>query len=47
MYQVWWVRALVGQTKDYETGICGYSSKKTVLRSKSKDWLSRNQDNMF
>ena len=35
-----------GQTKDYEIGICCFSAKHTALRRKSKDWLSRNQDNV-
>ena len=36
-----------GQTKDYRIGICCFSSKHTVLRRKSKDWLARNQDNVY
>jgi hypothetical protein len=35
-----------GQSKDYKIGICCFSAKHTVLRRKSKDWLSRNQDNV-
>ena len=35
-----------GQTNDYETGICCLSTKHEVLRRKSKDWLTRNQDNV-
>ena len=35
-----------GQTKDYKIGICCFSSKHTALRSKSKDRLARNQNNM-
>ena len=35
-----------GQTKDYEIGICCFSSKHAALRRKSKDWLARNQDNV-
>jgi hypothetical protein len=31
-----------GQTKDYKIGICCFSA---ALRSKSKDWLARNQNN--
>jgi hypothetical protein len=27
-------------------GICCFSAKYTALRSKSKDWLARNQDNV-
>jgi hypothetical protein len=33
------------QTKDYEIGICCFSAKHAALRSKSKDWLARNQNN--
>jgi hypothetical protein len=32
-----WVRARLGQTKDYEIGICCFSTKHAVLRSKNKD----------
>ena len=35
-----------GQTKDYEIGICSSSTKHAALRSKSKEWLARNQDNV-
>jgi hypothetical protein len=35
-----------GQTKDYKIGICCFSSKHAALRSKSKDWLARNQNNV-
>ena len=35
-----------GQTKDYKIGICCFSAKNTALRSKSKDWLARNQNNV-
>ena len=27
-----------GQTKDYDIGICSFSTKHSLLRSKSKDW---------
>ena len=36
-----------GQTKHYELGICCFSAKHTALRRKRKDWLGRNQDNVF
>jgi hypothetical protein len=36
-----------GQTKDYESGICCFSAKHAALRRKNKDWLTRNQDNVF
>jgi hypothetical protein len=35
-----------GQTKDYTIGICCFSAKYAALRSKSKDWFSRNQNNV-
>ena len=35
-----------GQTKDYKIGICCFFSKHAAFRRKSKDWLSRNRDNM-
>ena len=34
-----------GQTK-YKIGICCFSAKHAALRSKSKDWLARNQNNV-
>ena len=37
---------LSGQTKDYKIASCCFSSKHSVLRSKSKDWLARNQNNV-
>jgi len=35
-----------GQTKEYTIGICCFSAKYAALRSKSKDWLVWNQDNV-
>ena len=35
-----------GQTKDYEIGICSFSTKHVALRKKSKDWLAQNQDSV-
>ena len=35
-----------GQTKDYNIGMCCFSTKHTALRKKNKDWLIRNQDNV-
>jgi hypothetical protein len=35
-----------GQTIDYQIGICCFSAKHATLRRKSKDWLSRNQNNV-
>jgi hypothetical protein len=34
------------QTKDYKIGICFFSAKHAVLRSKWKDWLAQNQNNV-
>jgi len=36
----------LGEAKDYKIGMCCFSVKHTELRSKSKDWLARNQDNV-
>jgi hypothetical protein len=33
----------LGLTKDYETGMFSFSA---AVRIKSKDWLTRNQDNV-
>jgi hypothetical protein len=35
-----------GQTKDYKIDICCFFAKHAALRSKSKDWLARNQNNV-
>ena len=35
-----------GQTKDYKIGICCFFAKQAALRRKSKDWLTRNQNNV-
>ena len=35
-----------GQTKDYEIGLCWFSAKLAALRSKCKDWMAQNQNNM-
>jgi len=37
---------LSGQTKDYKIGICCFSANHAALRSKSKDWLAQNQNNV-
>jgi len=34
------------QTKDYKIGICRFSAKHAALRKNSKDWLTRNNDNV-
>ena len=40
------VKPMLGQTKDYKTGICCFSARHAALRSKSNDWLALNHDNM-
>ena len=35
-----------GQTEDFNIGICCRSVKCAVLRRKSKDWSTRNQNNV-
>ena len=35
-----------GQTNDYTFGICCFSAKHEAVRRKSKNWLTRNQDNV-
>ena len=35
-----------GQTKDYKISICCFSTKHAALRTKSKDWLAQNQDDV-
>jgi hypothetical protein len=36
-----------GQTKHIKIDICCFSAKHAAIRRKRKDWLARNQDNMF
>ena len=35
-----------GLTKDYAIGMCCFSANHLSLRSKNKDWLARNQNNV-
>ena len=35
-----------GKTKDYKMCMCCFSAKHATLRRKSKDWLTRNWDNV-
>jgi hypothetical protein len=37
----------LGQAKDYQIGICCFSVKYTALKSKNKNYLARNQNNVF
>ena len=39
-----WFEPRSGKTKDYETGICSFSTKNIALRSGSNGWLA--QDNV-
>ena len=34
------------QTKYYKIGICCFATKHTAFRSKNKDWLAQNQDDV-
>jgi hypothetical protein len=36
----------LGQSKDYEIGICCFSTKNAALKSKNKDRLGRNLDDV-
>ena len=36
-----------GLTKVYIIAVCCFSAKHAALRRKSKDWLARNQNNVF
>ena len=36
-----------GQIKDYDIGVCCFSTKHASFKRKSKDWLARNRDSMF
>jgi hypothetical protein len=36
-----------GQTKNCEIGICSLSAEHISLRSKSKDWVAQNKDNVW
>ena len=38
--------AELGQTKDYEIGICCLSAKTHSNKERNKDWLASNQDNV-
>ena len=40
------VKPRLDQTKNYEIGIYCFSAKHAALRSKSKNWLARNQNNV-
>ena len=35
-----------GQTKEYKIGSCYFSAKDASLMKKSKDWMTRNQNNV-
>jgi uncharacterized protein (UPF0303 family) len=40
------IEFLSGQIKYYKIGMCCFSVKHKGLRSKNKDWLTRNQNNV-
>ena len=40
------VSVFASSAVDYKIGICCFSAKHAALRSKSKDWLARNQNNV-
>ena len=40
------VSVLASCAVDYNIGTCCFSAKHTALRRKSKDWLTRNQNNV-
>ena len=42
-----WIRFRSGLTKGDTIGICCFSAKHAVLRSKYNEWLALNQNNMF
>ena len=42
-----WVQAPVESNQVYIIGVCCFSTNHAQLRSKSKDWLARNQNNVF
>jgi hypothetical protein len=37
----------LSQTKDYKISICCFSIEHATLRSKCKDWMARNQNNVL
>ena len=40
-------RGFEPQTKHYQIGICCFYAKHAALRSKNKNWLDQNQDNVY
>lgn len=42
----YYIEPCSGQTKDDKISICCFSTKHAILRSKGKDLLSRNNDNV-
>ena len=45
-YMYMYINKFIFQTKDYQLVFVAYNAKHAELRRKSKDWLSRNQDNV-
>ena len=42
-----WFESRSVQTKDYKMCMCRFSAKHVALKRKNKDWLDRNQANVF
>jgi hypothetical protein len=36
-----------GQIKDFKIGMCCFSAKQAALKRKNKDWLARNQNDVY
>ena len=47
MRQIGGFECMADKTKNYKTGFYCFSAKHAALRSKSKDWLDRNTNNVF
>ena len=46
-YQIEYILSTKSYIQHDHIGICCISTKHALLRRKSKDWLARNQDNVF
>ena len=40
------LKSWLGQTKDYNSGICCFSTNHAALKWNYKDWIARKQDNV-
>ena len=45
--RLWVLEPRWGQAKEVKIAICTFSTKLAALKSKSKDWLTRIQENVF